>query len=325
MSTVIETSPLFNPRRPWWGGDLQTLRNYALQARNALPGHGSERLIVTLEDGTGDRMVAALDRPRRDENKPLVVLVHGISGSENSCYMTVATAFFLARNYPVLRVNQRGAGLSRPFCSRQYHAGSSVDLATVISKLDPRLTQHGVMPVGFSLGGNVLLKFLGGVGRHFPIRRAASVSAPIDLAESSRSLLRWRNFGYHRYIVTRLKRQCTAPGADLTRAERQSILRARSLWEFDDQFTARRNGYEGAEDYYRENAAKTYLGTIKHPTLLIHAKDDPFVPVGPYHEQRWGGNPKLNVLLPESGGHLGFHDPLGLWHLRQIDSFFQSA
>lgn len=325
MSTVLESSPLFSPRRPWWGGDLQTLRNYALQARRALPDQDNERLIISLDDGTGDCMIASLDRPMHCGNRPLVVMVHGISGCETSCYMTVAAAFFLARNYPVLRVNQRGAGPSRSSCSRQYHAGSSVDLATVIAKLDPALTRNGIMPIGFSLGGNVVLKFLGSVGRHFPIRRAASVSAPIDLAQSSRSLLRWRNVGYHRYIFTRMKRQCTAPGAELTKAERQCILKARNLWEFDHRFTAPRNGYEGAVDYYGENAAKGFLGAIKHPTLLIHAKDDPFVPVGPYLEQRWGSNARLDVLLPESGGHLGFHDPLGFWHLRQIGAFFESA
>ncbi len=322
MSTVLDQSPLFSPRRPWWGGDLQTLRNYALQARKALPGLGGDRLVLPLNDGSGDHMVATLDQPSACRRRPLVLLVHGISGSENSCYMTVAAAFFVARGYPVLRVNLRGAGLSRPFCSRQYHAGSSDDLAAVIRGLDPELTRHGVMPIGFSLGGNVLLKLLGTLGRDLPIVKAASVSAPIDLAQSSRSLMRWRNFGYHRFILTRLKRQCTAAGAELSRDERQAILSARTLWELDERFTAPRNGYADAEDYYRDNAAKTYLGDINQPTMLIHAKDDPFVPVGPYLQERWGGHADLTVLLPASGGHLGFHDPLGLWHLRQIGDFF---
>lgn len=325
MSTVLDHPTCFSPRRPWWGGDLQTLRNYALQARKVLPTQSGERLVIPLRDGSGDHLVAALNRPAGAGDRPLVVLVHGISGSENSCYMTVAATFFLARNYPVLRVNQRGAGLSRPFCRKQYHAGSSHDLAALITQLDPELTKNGIMPIGFSLGGNALLKLLGTVGRHLPIIKAASVSAPIDLAQSSRSLMRWRNFAYHRFILTRLKRQCTAPGAELSRDERQAILGAGNLWAFDDRFTAPRNGYQGAADYYQDNAGQSYLGGIEHPTLLIHAKDDPFVPVGPYLRQRWSGHPNLKVLLPESGGHLGFHDPLGLWHLRQIDGFFTAA
>jgi hypothetical protein len=322
VSSLLSHSLPFSPRRPWWGGDLQTLRNYALQARKALPLHDSERLIIPLSDGSGDHMVAALNRPARCHGRPLVVLVHGIAGSENSCYMTVAAAYFVARHYPVLRVNLRGAGLSRPFCRKQYHAGSSEDLAAVIAGLDPLLTRNGLLPIGFSLGGNIIAKLLGTVGCHLPIIKAACVSAPIDLAECSRSLMRWRNFAYHRFILTRLKRQCTAAGAQLTDDERHAIRRARTLWELDDRFTAPRNGYAGATDYYQDNAGQGYLGAVRQPTMLIHAKDDPFVPVGPYLQQRWSGHPHLNVLLPSSGGHLGFHDPLGLWHLRQIDSFF---
>ena len=326
MSTVLDLAPGFSPRRPWWGGDLQTLRNYALQARKAvLPTQTSERLIMPLQDGSGDHMVAALNRPAGSKDRPLIILIHGISGSENSCYMTVAAAFFLARGYPVLRLNLRGAGLSRPFCRKQYHAGCHDDLATAIACLDPALTRHGVMPIGFSLGGNALLKLLGTLGSQLPIIKAASVSAPIDLAQSSRSLLRWRNFGYHRFILTRLKRQCTAAGADLSKTERQAILGARNLWDLDERFTAPRNGYDGAAQYYEDNAAQAYLGSIRQPTILIHAKDDPFVPVLPYLQQHWNGHENLKVLLPKSGGHLGFHDPLGLWHLRQIDGFFATA
>lgn len=325
VSDLVDDMPIFSPRRPWWGGDLQTIRNFTRQAKHALSGFASDRVSIAIGDGTGDHMMGALNLPIYDKDKPLVVLIHGISGSENSCYMGLAAAFFLARGYPVLRLNQRGAGPSRPLCKREYHAGSSDDLRAFFEKLDPRLTRYGVLPIGFSLGGNALLKFLGTCGWRMPIKRAATVSAPIDLAQSCLSLQRWRNFAYHRYILTRLKRHCTAPGAELAKSERQAILSAKSLWQFDDQFTAKRNGFRDANAYYRDNAAKNFLGDIEQPTLLIHAKDDPFVPVHPYFDQRWSSNPNLHILLPRSGGHLGFHDPAGLWHLRQIDRFFSAA
>jgi predicted alpha/beta-fold hydrolase len=312
----------FNPRLPWWGGDLQTIRNYALSVDHALPSRAVQRLVVPLHDGSGDRLVAALHLPDGTRDRPLVALIHGISGCETSCYIVLAAAFFLARGYPVLRVNLRGAGPSRRFCRRQYHAGGTPDLAALLDQLDPKLTRNGVLPIGFSLGGNLLLKYLGEVGRQSPVRRAATVSAPLDLAHSCRSLMRWRNLLYHRYILTHLKRNCTAQTAELSDAERKAILGAGSLWEFDQGFTAPRHGYAGAEEFYEANSSQHFLGGIRAPTLLIHAQDDPFVPAEPYLARKWASEPHLTPLLPRSGGHLGFHDMSGVWHLRQIEAFF---
>ena len=186
----------FSPRLPWWGGDLQTIRNYALSVDHALPSRAVQRLVVPLQDGSGDRLVAALHLPDGTRDRPLVVLIHGISGCETSCYIVLAAAYFLARGYPVLRVNLRGAGPSRRFCRQYYHAGRTADLAALLDQLDPKLTRNGVLPIGFSLGGNLLLKFLGEVGRQSPVRRAATVSAPLDLAHSCRSLMSWSLFLY---------------------------------------------------------------------------------------------------------------------------------
>ncbi|MGI9435700.1 MAG: YheT family hydrolase [Geminicoccaceae bacterium] len=316
--------PAFNPRSPWWGGDLQTVRNYARQASRTVEARTDERLIIALDDGTGDRLAAALSLPAGWQAHPLILLIHGISGCEGSGYMKMATAFFVQRGYGVLRINLRGAGPSRPLCKREYHAGSSHDLARVIERLDPKLTGKELLPVGFSLGGNLLLKFLGTVGERHPVKRAATVSAPIDLSGSCRSILRWRNLVYHRYIFPRLRQSCMDPGAELSDSERQALLEARNLWQLDDRFIARRNGYDGAEDYYRQNSATNFLGAIKQPTLLIHARNDPFVPVTPYLDPRWAENQALTLLLPDGGGHLGFHDPAGLWHLRQIEAFFKA-
>lgn len=313
----------FTPRLPWWGGDLQTIRNYALSVDHALPSRAAERLEVPLADG--DRLVASLHLPEAERQRPLVVLIHGISGCETSCYMVLAAAYFLARGYPVLRINLRGAGPSRRLCRQQYHAGRTEDFAALLDRLDPRLTRNGILPIGFSLGGNMLLKYLGEVGRNGPVRRAATVSAPLDLARSCRSLMRWRNYLYHRYILTHLKRNCTAPCAELSETERKAILGADTLWAFDQGFTAPRHGYADAEDFYGANSSQQFLGGIRAPTLLIHAQDDPFVPADPYLERNWSQEPHLTPVLPRSGGHLGFHDLSGVWHLRQIERFFAEA
>jgi len=322
MSTGSVPLARFNPRLPWWGGDLQTIRNYAFSVNRALHGKAIERLQVPLDDGSGDRLVATLHLPETTRGQPLVALIHGIAGCEHSCYMLMATAHFLARGYPVLRLNLRGAGPSRPYCRLQYHAGMTGDLATLLDRLDPQLTRHGILSVGFSLGGNLLLKFLGEIGRNSLLLRAASVSAPLDLATSCQSLMRWRNFGYHRYILTHLRRVCTAPGAALSEVERKAILAARSLWQLDETFTAPRHGYASAREFYDANSAGAFLGGIRTPTLLIHAKDDPFVPAGSYLETRWSTMPRLTPLLARTGGHLGFHETSGIWYLGQIERFF---
>lgn len=313
----------FTPARPWWGGDLQTIRNYAVNINRALPSHASERLEVEMDDGTGDRLVGALHLPRQgSRNQPLVTLIHGIAGCQNSCYMVLAAAYFLTRGFPVLRVNQRGAGPSRAHCKQQYHAGRTDDFRILLDRLDPKLTLNGILPIGFSLGGNLLLKYLGEVGRHTPVIRAATVSAPLDLALSCRTLMRWRNFGYHRYIMAHLRRNCTGPGAQLTDDERRTILGARTLYQFDHRFTAPRNGYQSADAYYEANSSRAFLGGIRAPTVAIHALDDPFVPVTPYLEIEWSTHRPITPVLPRTGGHLGFHEPTGIWYLPKIHEFF---
>jgi uncharacterized protein len=309
----------FTPRRPWWGGDLQTLRNYLLSALPTLRGETGAHLLVAVDDG--DRLVVALDRPARPRRRPLVVLVHGLAGCESSCYMILAAAFFLERGHAVARVNLRGAGPSRPYCRQQYHAARTGDLRAVLAALPTELRRHGMVAVGFSLGGNLVLNLL--AEDSAGLQAAATVSAPIDLALASRALLRWRNAIYHRYMLAHLKRNCTAKGAELEPRERRAILAARSLWAFDDGFTASRAGYADAGAFYEAASARARLGLIRTPTLLIHARDDPFVPVDAYDSIDWAASPDLVALLPRGGGHLGFHDPLGVWHLRQIASFFE--
>ena len=168
----LQSAPAMVGRRP---PDHPQLR---LSIDHALPSGAAEHLIVPLRDGSGDRLVASLHLPEEDRARPLVVLIHGISGNERSCYMVVAAAYFLARGHAVLKVNLRGAGPSRPYCRGHYHAGLTADLATVLDRLDPQLTRNGLLPIGFSLGGNLLLKFRRG-GADSPARRAATVSAPL--------------------------------------------------------------------------------------------------------------------------------------------------
>lgn len=317
--------PEFRARPPWWGADLQTLRNVLSPPRLDFSSYPAYRLELPLTDGSGDALSALVQEPV-DPRRPLVVLIHGLSGSEESAYMGATASYLLGLGHPVLRLNLRGAGASRSLCRLQYHAGRTEDLRDALGSLDPPLVSRGLLLIGYSLGGNMLLKFLAEHGSAFPVHAAVSVSAPIDLALASRRFLAPRNRLYHRHVLRNMKRESLAPGAETSNAERRCIRAARSIYEFDATFVAPRNGYASAEDYYADNMALRFLDRIRVPTLLIQALDDPWIPAATYADYPWRENRGLLPLLVEGGGHMGFHarDSDVAWHDRALGAFFEN-
>jgi predicted alpha/beta-fold hydrolase len=318
--------PAFVPRAPWWGGDLQTLRNYARRQIDPLVGIPGRRLALALRDGSGDRLAAMLHAAAGPSERPLLVLIHGLTGTEDSPYIRATAAAALSASYPVLRLNLRGAGASRLLCRLQYHAGRTEDLADALAALPDALTRNGIVAMGFSLGANLLLKFLGDGGDR-RLRGAVAVSAPLDLAAAARRLMARRNAFYHRIILFHMKEESLAPTAALSEKERKIVAEAPNVLAFDDRFVAPRNGFAGAADYYAHCSAGRYLDAIATPTLVIHALDDPWIPSAAYCAHDWQKNSHVTALLPRRGGHVGFHgrgDPIA-WHDRCALRFFASA
>lgn len=322
------TEPTWRPRAPWWGADLQTLRNFLVSPPVDLSPWPEERLLLPMRDGSGDRLAAALHRPAHT-TRPLVLLIHGLGGSESSIYMQASAAYHLARGHPIVRLSLRGAGPSRATSRFQYHAGRTQDIADAIAALPADLAGDGILAVGYSLGGNMLLKLLGegrvnGAG-HPPILAAASVSAPIELRRAAHRFIDRRNYLYQRWMLARLQREATAPGAAVTDKERAGLLRARTVIEFDEFFVAPRNGFAGADDYYARCSAYPLLDAIRAPTLLIHAENDPWIPVVSYRDRDWRKNPALTLAMTRGGGHVGFHAAgnSAAWHDRRIGAFFE--
>lgn len=309
--------PRFAPRAPWWGGDLQTLRNYVRRRADPIGGVAGERLELPLRDGSGDRLAAMLHAPPAQSEKPLLVLVHGLTGTEDSPYVRASAAAALAAAYPVLRLNLRGAGPARTLCRLQYHAGRTEDLADALAALPTAATRNGIVAMGFSLGANLLLKFLGEGGDRL-LRGVVAVSAPLDLAAAARRLMARRNALYHRIILGHMKAESLAPAAALTEAERAAIIAAPDVVAFDDRFVAPRNGFAGAADYYARCSSLRYLDAIATPTLVIHALDDPWIPAASYLAHDWRANRNVTALLPPRGGHVGFHGrgEAAAWHDR---------
>lgn len=314
----------FRARAPWWGGHLQTLRNKVMRPSVALPGH-QERLHFALSDGSGDRLAGMLDCPPDPVAGPLVVLIHGLSGCEDSVYIRSSAAYHLRQGRRVLRLNMRGAGPSRSTCGGHYHSGCAPDVHDALTALNGSLLSGGLFLIGYSFGGNVLLHLLAKHGEGLPIQGAATVSASIDPAQAARRLMAPTNALYQRWLLNNMKGQTVAPGARLSDNEREAVLRARSIIEFDDGFTAPRNGFACAEDYYRATTGWRVAAGIGVPTLLIHARNDPWIPAAPYEALERESPSNVEILLTEGGGHVGFHAKgyKEAWHDRRIGAFLE--
>jgi predicted alpha/beta-fold hydrolase len=283
-----------------------------------------------LDDGTGDVLCAWLQEPD-DASKParpLLVLIHGLAGCEESSYMEVSARTFVERGYRVLRLNLRGAGPSRASCRLQYHAGRTADLRAALHALQrdhSELSRAGFLLTGFSLGGNMLLKFLAEYPDEFCIHKAVTVSAPLDLSATAQRILKPRNALYQRHLLSKMRKECFGKGAEISQLEKERVLAARSIYEYDEVFIAPRNGYRSAEHYYAENSAKSFLSEIRYPTLLIQSLDDPWIPEQAYREAASGSHEFVYPILARGGGHLGFHGKRSEvpWHNLCMKQFFE--
>lgn len=312
--------PEFRARAPWIGGDLQTLRNTLVRDRADLSAWPEDRLYFNTRNG--DRLNGVLHRGEGHDS-PLIVLIHGLTGCEDSAYMRASARHFLAAGYPVFRLNLRGAPPSRQDCRHMYHAGRSEDLAQVFGGLrDLGLGADGLLAIGYSLGANMLLKYLAECGTETPIQRAVTVSAPLDLSVVSRRLEDSRNRVYHRWLLDRMKQDWRGGPLDLDPAQMAALDRAGSIREFDDTVVAPGNGFTDAEDYYARCAAGPMLRHITVPTLLLHGDDDPWIPADIYRRHEVGLPTNLQIELARGGGHVGFHGRDGRWHDHCASRFF---
>lgn len=323
--------PTFRPRLPWVTGDLQTLRNTFRPPRINFGSFATESLSFPMDDGTEDVLTGELHRPATgtggETPRSLVVLIHGLTGCFDSDYVRASALAMLQAGFPVLRLNLRAAGPINSLCREQYFAGRTRDLKKVFEPLRAAAPDRALLAVGYSLGGNMLLKYMGEEGAAALVDRAASVSAPIDLAATARRILERRNFVYHRYLLKRMKAMSRVLRGGLTPSWEAAVNRSRDVYEYDDIYIAPRYGFEDAEDYYRKCSAGSFLPAVRKPTLVVHAADDPWIPIDAYRAVDWSANPALTPLLPDGGGHVGFHSKGSrtTWHDARIVEYFRAA
>ncbi len=256
----------------------------------------------------------------RRPGAPLAVLVHGLEGSSNAPYMRWMTRELLAAGFDVLRLNVRNCGGTEHLCPTLYHSGLTSDLDAIVAQLAPRR----LFLVGFSMGGNQVLKLAGEWGGRPPghVAAVASISAPIDLAAGARLLDQPRNWVYRVRFLRSLRARVRRKARLFPQLYSTGSLRGvRSIVEFDHRITAPAFGFRDAWDYYDRSSARGYLGAIRAPALLIQAQDDPFIPFDAYRELP--RNPALRLLAPRHGGHVAFLSRTAprFWAARQVVEF----
>ena len=248
-------------------------------------------------------------------NKPLVILLHGLAGSSNSGYIKGLQRALLDVDFASVAVNFRGCSGELNLRARSYHSGETEDIDFVYQSLRQRFPHRPMMAVGFSLGGNVLLKWLGEQGDKSSLLAAVAVSVPFQLNLCATRLDNGFSKLYRDYLLRELKQYIINKQRHLDKlglhheAEKLKQLgdlkKVRSFWQYDHQVVAQLHGFADATDYYQRSSAKQFLSSISIPTLLIQAADDPFMTadVAPNPAQLPSN---LQLELCKNGGHVGF-------------------
>lgn len=234
------------------------------------------------------------------------MLLHGLEGSAEAGYIASLSQDALLRGLAVHRLNMRTCGGTEDLCETMYHSGLTSDPYAVIQEIK-KSSPAPLFVVGFSLGGNVALKLLGELGETDLIAGGVAISTPIDLARAVRAIDRPSNVLYARRFLDRLRGRirCKSKLSPDLYSE-QGLDDVKTIWEFDDRFTAPLFGFGSAAVYYATQSAINFLQQIRVPTLVIAAKDDPLVPFEMYDLPVFKENPALTLLTTQHGGHLGF-------------------
>lgn len=258
-----------------------------------------------------------------------VVVLHGLEGSSHSGFVKSMVAIANAEGFDAIAMNQRSCSGRPNKLFSSYHSGKTDDLLALFRHFDA--TYKGFFLIGFSLGGNIALKFAGeDAGLTEKLLAVAGVSVPCDLSASSMQLEKPQNFVYKKLFLDSLVAKVVGK-LDLF-AEHQSLLRElkkiRTIRDFDDLYTAPFHGFASAEDYYQKNSSKRFVHKIKVPALLINAQNDPFLAPSCHPVEECGKNPKMTLHLPFFGGHIGFASDVFMqrpfWHEQIFISFIHS-
>jgi predicted alpha/beta-fold hydrolase len=295
----------FRARRWLGGGHVQTIASFLMPRRIHLP--AAEERLVEVAPGIKVRCWCHW-QPNRAEAMTLIV-VHGLEGSSESQYMTGVARNGLAAGMNVVLMNQRNCGGMDHFAPTLYNSSLSADVAAVAKSVIENDSVSRFALVGFSMGGNLVLKLAGEWGKDHPaqFRAVAAVCPAMDLAASADALHEPANRIYEWYFLMQLFRRLRGKAKVFPdHFDLQRLRGVTSLRLFDDQVTAHYCGFTGADDYYQRAAAANVVDQIAVPALIIHATNDPFIRVQPETMERIASNPNITYIETGDGGHCAF-------------------
>ncbi len=296
--------PDYSPSFPFTSGHLQTL--YPTLLRKTPPTQ-PQRQRIEIEDG--DFLDIDWHYSNGVRGEKLAVISHGLEGNSRKKYMLGMASTFVDHGWDVICLNFRGCSGEINRLPRLYHSGVTDDLHTVLIHGLNSGGYHQAVLVGFSMGGNQTLKYLGETPEKVPgqVKGAVVFSVPVLLAESGELMNRLSNRIYMEYFMYGLREKIRLKAEMFPDIyDTEGLLKMKTFYPFDDKYTGPVHGFRGADDYYAKCSSRQFLDEIQIPTLLVQAKDDPFLPDSCYPYPEAEKNPNLFLEVPRHGGHVGF-------------------
>ena len=313
LETIVGHAAEFIPRRFLSNGHVQTIAGNFLPRVDTLP--PAESRLVEVSPATDGQISSQVrcDCHWQPESvrasRPTAVIVHGLEGSSDSQYVIGNANKLWQSGCNIVRMNMRNCGGTEALTPTLYHSGLSGDVLAVMRFFADRERLQSISLIGYSMGGNLVLKLAGELGTSAPaeLRSIIGVSPALDLGPSADALHQPVNRLYEMKFLRALLRRFRRKTALFPRAyDANQADGIRSLREFDDRITALYSGFTGADDYYYRAAAARVLDRIAVPTMILHASDDPFLRILPETRSSVQGNPKITFIETHHGGHCAF-------------------
>ncbi len=283
----------------WWlpSPHLQTLWPVFFKKRHLLDLTAEQ---VELDDGD----FIDLRWSKKKSDKTILVL-HGLEGSLESHYVNGIMYQLEKSGYKPVLMHFRGCGGRINRLARAYHSGETGDVSTIVEHIKNKTGEYPFAAIGFSLGGNVLLKWLGETGELNPLNKAVAVSVPFRLHDAAKRLEKGISKIYREHLLDALRKTYIEKFKNITSPLNVDVKQLKSFWDYDDKVTAPLHGFDGAQDYYDSCSSRQFLKTIKVATRIIHSSDDPFMftETVPDNEEL---SKFVDFLLTARGGHVGF-------------------